>query len=436
MTSITPGQLIASLTEGQSVRLAKIEAGGSLEARRLRSGAVQFYWRHTRDSQTDRIPIGAYDSSAPPKSLKPTPRGYSVAAALQAARELAAQDQEVPGGIRAERARQEAAAEAARRAAAARERFTLGALCGEYCDWLKSQEKPAHRDARNIFANHLETPFPELWTTPAVQVDRRQIIEPIRRLAEADKATTARKLRSYLRAAYACALRADSDASLPSAFIGYAVTANPVEATAAIKGGGPDKNPLPLADLRKYWRRLKKEPDVIGAALRLHLLSGAQRVAQLARLSREDVREDALRLLDPKGKRSEPRPHLVPVTAAMRRELEKLPATGYVLSTDGGKTPMHPTSLSAWAAEVGQRAGVEGFQLKRVRSAVETELARLGVPLHIRGQLQSHGLGGVQERHYDAHTYHAEKKHALEALHRLLEQQQAKNVTPVRRKRA
>jgi hypothetical protein len=31
-------------------------------------------------------------------------------------------------------------------------------------------------------------------------------------------------------------------------------------------------------------------------------------------------------------------------------------------------------------------------------------LARLGVPKDIRAQLQSHALGGVQERHYDPCT--------------------------------
>lgn len=435
-TTTSHGQVIGQLATNQSAVLVKIEAGGSLEARRLRSGATMFYWRRTRDSRTDRIPIGTYDASAPPKSLKPTGRGYSVAAAQEAARELAKHDRETPGGIRAERARREAEKAAADRATAERERFTLGALCELYADWLEQQEKPAHRDVRNIFKNHLEGAFPHLWNTPAAQVDRRQIIEPIRRLVEAGKPTTARKARSYLRSAYACALRADSDAALPSAFIGFTVTANPVESVVAIRAGGPDKNPLPLADLRSYWKALKDEPGVVGAALRLHLLSGAQRVAQVARLRREHVHGDWLQLFDPKGRRSQPRPHLVPITKAMQRELEQLPRQGFVLSTDGGKTSMHPTSISAWAADVGERAGIEGFMLKRCRSAVETELARLGIPLHVRAQLQSHGLAGVQQRAYDAHTYQDEKRHALEALNRLLEQSDVRNITPIRRKRA
>jgi hypothetical protein len=40
-------------------------------------------------------------------------------------------------------------------------------------------------------------------------------------------------------------------------------------------------------------------------------------------------------------------------------------------------------------------------------------LARLKISKDIRAQLLSHGLGGVQDRHYDQHTYLDEKRLAL-----------------------
>jgi hypothetical protein len=432
----THGQRINDLQVGQSEVLEKIPAGGSLEARRLRSGAVQFYWRHTENQRTERIPIGAYDSSAPPKALKPTARGYSVLAALERARELAKENAETPGGLRAGQERQKAAAVAQASAKAAKERYTLKALCADYVAHLRASGKTSWRDAENIFQNHLEAPFPDVVAKPASDVEKREIVAAVRRLSEAKKATTARKLRAYVRAAYSCAVRADSDAALPSSFIAYNVTANPVEGMAAIKAQA-DKNPLSSGELRQYWKALQATEGVIGAALRLHLVSGAQRVVQLARLNAPaDVSTDTFRLMDPKGKRDEPREHLLPITKAMRKELELLPQKGFVLSTDGGKTPMHATSLSAWAAEIGAAAKIEGFQLKRVRSGVETLLAEAGVSREIRGQLQSHGISGVQAMHYDAHSYLPEKRRALETLHRLLEADPAKNVTPIKRKRA
>lgn len=414
------GQRVKELREGQHVVLTKVEAGGSLEARKLKSG-VMFYWRHTRENATERLPIGTYDSIAPPKSLKPTSRGYSIAAALEQARSLARQDLDAPGGIRAARESERAAAAAAALSKEIQTKQTFGNLMLEYCDWLERQGKDSHREARTIFKNHLQIACPELWAAPAASLDRRKVNEPVRRLAEAGKKPTARKLRSYMHAAYVCAVRADSDANLPAAFLQYGVTSNPVEATAAVRGGGRQKNPLSLADLRTYWKALKDEPGVVGAALRFHLLSGAQRIAQLARLEPHDVQSHAIRLWDKKGRREEPRLHLVPLTSPMKKELRLLSQTGFALSTDGGHTKMHPTSISAWASEVGKRAKIEGFQLKRVRSAVETELARRGVAKDDRGHLQSHGLGGVQDRHYDAYEYLREKGAALEILHQLLE---------------
>jgi hypothetical protein len=41
-------------------------------------------------------------------------------------------------------------------------------------------------------------------------------------------------------------------------------------------------------------------------------------------------------------------------------------------------------------------------------------MAALKISRDVRAQLQSHGLGGVQARHYDRHSYFAEKKQALQ----------------------
>ena len=64
-------------------------------------------------------------------------------------------------------------------------------------------------------------------------------------------------------------------------------------------------------------------------------------------------------------------------------------------------------------------AGV--FCLRDMRRTAETHLAALGVSRDVRAQLQSHGLGGVQARHYDRHDYQAEKLAALESWVRRLE---------------
>lgn len=61
---------------------------------------------------------------------------------------------------------------------------------------------------------------------------------------------------------------------------------------------------------------------------------------------------------------------------------------------------------------------IENFQTKRLRSGVETVLAKANISGEKRGRLQSHGISGVQSRHYDGHDYMDEKLEALTALYR------------------
>ncbi|MEI2812409.1 MAG: hypothetical protein V9E91_00920 [Burkholderiaceae bacterium] len=92
-TVTTPGQAINELESGKFCNLGKVLPIGSLEARKLSTNAVVFYWRLTIDGKTNRVSIGHYNSSAPPKSVKPTNNGFSIAAAKAAAAEMSAKHQ-------------------------------------------------------------------------------------------------------------------------------------------------------------------------------------------------------------------------------------------------------------------------------------------------------------------------------------------------------
>src|SRR3546814_6475285 len=88
----------------------------------------------------------------------------------------------------------------------------------------------------------------------------------------------------------------------------------------------------------------------------------------------------------------------------------------YALSTDSGKTHIAATTLSGWAKDA-VADKIPDFTAKRLRSGVETLLSRHSVSKDIRGRLQSHGVAGVQDRHYDGHDYLPEKRAALVRLH-------------------
>ncbi len=409
--------------------------GGSLQARRLSSGAVQLYWRYSQEVRKHREPIGLYDASAPPKKLQPTERGYGIAAALEKCRELAAlhAQRAAAGGLRSLKVERQQVATAEREVAAERSQRTLRKLLDTYVTHLRTQGRRSHVDARQIFERHVIEAWPRVAAAPAVTLTPDQVLDTLRRLIEAGKGRTANKLRSYLRAAYQCALDVRMDASIPMAFKAFAVTANPAAQTRrAAQFDRADKRPFSLPELKTYWKLIAERTGREAAMLRLHLLTGGQRIEQLVRLRWADADEASVTLFDGKGRPGQgPRPHQVPLLLQASADLASLTREGeYALSTTRGKKPISVRTLAGWAlAIVGD--SIEGFQLKRIRSGVETLLAAHGVSREVRGHLQSHGLTGVQARHYDGHDYQPQKRQALVLLARVVCESTAEATRPV-----
>ena len=427
MSPKTPGQIINALPVGKFANLGRVIPSGALEARKLASGTTMLYWRVTLDGKTSRVVIGAYDSGAPVKKFEPTARGYSIAAATEAARVMAQihYTNIGAGGYAAVKTKEAAEIAAANLtvAAAARDakENTLESLLARYCDHLEHLERSAHKDARSIFKLHIFDAWPKIAGLPANQVTGEQIADMMRRLLEKGKGRTSNKLRSYVRSAYQTARASRSKASVPVEFKGYNVTHNPASDTEPDESQNkPDKNPLNAAELRIYWQAIKAMPGIKGAALRLHLLTGAQRIEQLVKLRTINVSDSTILLFDGKGRPGKaPRPHTLPLIDSAAAALCACKPQGvFALSTDAGETHIAATTLSNWAADVA--SDIPAFATKRIRSGVETLLASARVASEIRGRLQSHGISGVQSRHYDAYDYLDEKRQALKTLFRLL----------------
>jgi integrase len=452
MDTRTPGEIINGLAVGGFAKLAKVTPAGSLEVRKLASGTT-FYWRVTLAGKTERVIVGIYDSKAAPKSLEPTARGYSVAAAIRAAEALAKVHKAnlSIGGHRgvieaeAEAARLKAEAEAkaiqvqavaeaeAIREADARkqdaEQYSLDRLMGDYCDYQKSIGRTSYKDALSIFKLHITDAWPKLAALPANQVTPEQVADMMRRLIEMGKGRTGNKLRTYLAAAYAVAKAVKTTPSIPIRFKSYSISVNPAAETAADKNqNNPDKNPFSAKEMRDYWQIIKPMPGFEGAILRLHLLTGGQRIEQLVRLKTADVTDKAITLYDGKGRPGKaPRPHSVPLVAAAATAMAECKPKGvYAISTDGGKTHLAATTLSRWALAAAK--SMPGFRTKRIRSGVETLLASARISTEIRGRIQSHGISGVQARHYDGYDYIDEKRGALEILFKLLDEPEVSTV--------
>lgn len=313
-------------------------------------------------------------------------------------------------------------------------KFTFAALMADYAEQLEKLGRTSHAKVRGMIRLHLIEGAPPLANTPAAKVTGEQVTDLMRQLNDVGKKRTAGKLRSYARAAFEMARTAGMDAELPVHFKNYGVKHNPAAEVKAIKLD-TDKNPLMPVHLRQYWHVIKSIPGQEGAVLRLHLLTGGQRIQQLCNLSVRNVRSEVITLVDRKGRPGNPpRAHQVPLIEAAQDAISELLALSgrgqYVLSLDAGASPLAAASFSRWAkraaANVAWETGMDvpdvgDFQAKRIRSGVETTLASLRVSQDIRGQLLSHGVTGVQAASYDAHNYLDVKREALQTLFRFLE---------------
>lgn len=366
---------------------------------------------------------------------------------VAAARKLAAEKRALVdlGGDPWEVAKQvRAEAEAARTRKAA----TFGALLSAYAQHLNDNGKASAAQVEKALNRHIIDTRPKLAAIAADEISVDDVMPVFHALAKAGKLREAEKLRAYLRAAYTAARKARTDASM-HAFAGFAIRANPLvdldvsrpkeAADKAVAASKARVRALTEAQLAAYWKHLQADVSAIGALLRFHLLTGGQRVEQLARLTILDFDPDlkTVRLLDTKGRRTRAREHVVPLLpealSAMEAMRGKEPMGDFLFTLDGGATPagyhnaweaVHAVSAAMVKAKEVERPFTPGT----IRKTVETRLAAKGIADEVLARLLSHGLGGVQARNYNAHHYDDEKRTALRKLRSLCEQNSGKVV--------
>lgn len=432
---------------------------GGLELYVSPKGLAFWSWRYTLpDGTSPRIPLGPFsvekadgyltlsearEQVAQKSALYRNPESRDVRAHLEreAARAVA------------EKAAAEAAAVEAQRvvraANDAAEKYTLEKLLAVYIEHLRKQEKQSAGNAENIFANHVTKAFPQLAATPANAITPRDVVTMLRTLIEAGKGRTAAKLRSFLAAAYALASKSALEADAPAAFLPFNVESNPARETGALsKFNRALERTLSDPELREYWTALQDAPDTPSRdALLLGLLLGGQRPAQLVRTAVADVDLHAkvLRLHDPKGKRAQPRVHMLPLTPPALEVVNRCLARAEKqksawLFSSHGKAHLRLETASqvsndltaALLAKPKPRRVIKGpFQLRDIRRTCETMLARMGVSKDTRAQILSHGISGIQAKHYDFHDYMPEKTAALTAWAAHLKTAPADNVAQI-----
>lgn len=303
---------------------------------------------------------------------------------------------------------------------------SLGALLLRYAERLEARSTVTAASVLAMLTRHVQRPHPMLWSRSARTIAPQDIVHLLEPLVQQGKLPTARKLRSSLNAAFQVAVAAPLCAQ-SAEFRHFEVTVNPVSSVSSLGGELtlPDQV-LSVAELRAFWDHLAQMRSARGSVLRFYLLTGAQRLEQLLRARREDLIDEGLILWDRKGRRQRARLHLVPLIAPARLAMAAMSGHGpYVVSIDGGRSGLHPSTLWRYVTEVADALLDQGtvqarFSPADLRRTVETRLAALQISPEVRAHLQSHGLAGVQTRHYDRHTYLNEKRDALQRLFKLV----------------
>jgi hypothetical protein len=251
-------------------------------------------------------------------------------------------------------------------------------------------------------------------------VTKDDLMKVLRGMGDPGPQRQKKKVRSWLHRAFALAVAANNDAALSETWGRFDIKHNPVTETTLSIPNGVDKDALLDDELRTYWHAIEDVPGIVGIALRLHLILGAPRLAQLLRLQRADIRPDLITLWDIKGRSGTRRPHVLPLDAQANAYVAKLCQEGrYAFSIDGGNSHISYFDLREAALDaVGNK--IPRFKLKRLRSGIETLLAKLQVSQDVRGRVQSHGLSGVQNRHYNDYDYFPQKAKALRLLTRAI----------------
>lgn len=423
---------IRNLKPGKMLADGAVRPGfGSLKARRRIAAndrtVTEFIFVYQHEGKTRTQTLGRFSSAEAEGHLT----------LVQARAEAARLQTTIKGGedplAQREIARQEAKIQQANAIAQVREadKNTLAALCDTYVASLRERKKDASAyDVENLFGNHVKAAFPDLAALPASAITPEHVSRILTRLVgphvEHKKGRTALKLRSFLAAAFRLGLGAAIDPMAAAAASSFGLTANPAAAvpstSMAQKFNRASARVLSIDELRTYLAYVAAHPStLIRLGLMLQIATGGQRVQQLLRIEHAHIHAgETLTLFDPKGRRAQPRPHVLPIVPEVQEILGELATINHEGAFFHNRDAVvRPETLSEAVLQISDTMNHGGtasapFRGGDIRRTVETILAeRLGVSKDTRAQLLSHGLSGVQDAHYDKGLHLQAKTHAL-----------------------
>jgi integrase len=309
---------------------------------------------------------------------------------------------------------------------------TFGDMLTAYADMLEDAGKYSFKAVRNSLEKNVKQAHPKLWKKAANKITLDDCMDIVAAIKKAGMAREADKVRAYIRTAFSEAINARSDVNAIPALRRMKLTQNPAREIRKVKGAAQaKKRALSLSEFRAYWSRIQELPEPRRSLAMLHVITGGQRQQQLARVTQADIDRDAMTmtLLDPKGRREQPRVHTIPLLPEALKLIDGITGGGeFIFSCNGGKTGMGIDYLAdivrSVCADMEKAQELEGspFTAGTIRATIETRLikAPYRVSSDVLARLLSHGLGGIQARHYQHDSMHDEQLEALLKLWRMV----------------
>jgi integrase len=184
-------------------------------------------------------------------------------------------------------------------------------------------------------------------------------------------------------------------------------------------------------ELRAVWKTADERPGPFSALVKLLLLTAARR-AEAAGMTWQEI--DGTDWVLPPKRHKTKTGLITPLSTAALAVIESQPrieGNPFVFFHSSGTT----VGSSRRKKMFDEASGVTGWTLHDLRRTARTLLSRAGVNADVGERCLGHKIRGVRGT-YDRHKFHAEKKHAFEALAALIEKivnPPAGNVTTLRR---
>lgn len=389
---------------------------GKLGVQVTPKGSKRFTFRYFVDGKAKFIPIGAFPET-------------SLLEAREKQRELGAllvqgiDPKEYFLSLETEKRAQEEAEQA---------KGSLEQLINSYVAKLKLEGKRSGDRVIKAIERDVYTSIAK--TKKAKDVTPTDIKILLAKMIQRDATVQSNKVRAYLHAAFNFGLKHDNDPANMSANTVFGIEYNPVAAvpkqTHAERAGD---NWLKLSELKQLISEADDnfKPD-LSILIKLCVYLGGQRPYELM-ASKWDAVDFDERTFEIKANVSKNhKANLIPLTETAYDLFVLLKQyhseNEFLFPRPNAMGHLDPVNFSKVIRNYCKRTGFRKFVPRDLRRTVKTLTGEIGLSKDIRDRLQNHALNDVSSKHYDRYEYLPEKRRALEAWEKRLNDVEASNV--------